>query len=76
MTVKELIDELLKLPQNVIVVLQKDSEGNGYSPVAGSEAAVYDADNDWSGSVYSDEDVADGDAPEGCPSCVVIFPRN
>ena len=36
------------------VVLQKDSEGNGYSPLAGADPeAVYIPDSTWSGDVYS-----------------------
>ena len=42
------------------VVLQKDAEGNGYSPLAGVDPdAVYIPDSTWSGEVYSMEWSAD-----------------
>lgn len=52
MTVKELIKELENCDQDSIVILQKDAEGNGYSPLAGSDNACnYQADSTWSGDV-------------------------
>lgn len=54
MTVKELKEALINLPDEMEVVLQNDSEGNGYSPLAGADPdAVYIADSTWSGDVYS-----------------------
>lgn len=50
MKVKELIKFLKSVDQNLNVVLQCDSEGNGYSPAAGAEFAIYDENN---GAVYS-----------------------
>jgi hypothetical protein len=53
MKVKELIAELETLDPNLDVILQKDSEGNGYSPCAGVDGdAVYRALNTWCGVVY------------------------
>lgn len=34
MTVAELIDQLSALPADALVVLSRDAEGNGYSPLA------------------------------------------
>lgn len=50
MTVGELIEELRMLDENALVILQKDGEGNGYSPLAGADGdnLVY---NTWSGKV-------------------------
>lgn len=84
MTVAELILELQKLDQSRIVILQKDSEGNGYSPLAGvDDNAAYDEINGYSGDVgilqltpelrkqgFTDEDMSSG-AP-----CVVLYPTN
>lgn len=75
MTVAELIEELKALDPAALVVLQKDAEGNGYSPLAGADPAVYEAESTWSGQAYSEEDVADGYG-EGCPPCVVLHPVN
>jgi hypothetical protein len=60
MTVKELKEAIANLPDEMEVVLQKDSEGNGYSPLAGADLdAVYIPDSTWSGNVYSMEWTAD-----------------
>lgn len=72
MTAGQLIDILKKCDPNVIVILQKDAEGNGYSPLAGTDSDVtYGATSTYSGDVYSldesDEDVV---------PCVVLYPVN
>jgi hypothetical protein len=49
----ELAKLLLENP-DVELIMQKDSEGNGYSPLSGIEFdVVYIADSTWSGEVYS-----------------------
>lgn len=86
MKVKELIEQLRKCDPESIVILQKDSEGNGYSPIAGvdSDDLKYVKETSYSGEVkyskltremeeagYSEEDLAtDGE------DCVVLFPIN
>lgn len=56
MTVKELKQAIENLPNDMEVILQKDSEGNGYSPCAGADAnAIYVEDSSYSGEVYSTE---------------------
>lgn len=85
MTVGELIECLKTLDQNRIVVMSKDGEGNGYSPLSGFYEGAYEPNSTWSGSVlleeltpeleqsgYSDEDVAGEDALP----CVVLCPTN
>lgn len=53
MTVKELRLELEYLPDDMEVILQKDAEGNGYSPLySADDGAVYIAENTWCGDVY------------------------
>lgn len=53
MNVSELIEQLQKLPPDSIVIMQKDSEGNHYSPLCSVDGnAVYFAETDWSGEVY------------------------
>lgn len=60
MTVQELRDALKDLPDDMQVILQKDGEGNGYSPLAAVDAdAIYVADSTWSGDVYSTSWTAD-----------------
>ncbi len=54
MKIKELKELLETLPDDMDVILQKDSEGNGYSPLAGGDnEAVYIPNITWSGEVYS-----------------------
>lgn len=85
MTVGELIEQLSAMDPTLLVIMQKDGEGNGYSPlyVADGENNVYEAETTWSGEVrlaslspelieggYSEEDVG-----EGVPCCV-LAPTN
>lgn len=73
MCLRELIKALTELPQDAIVILQKDAEGNGYSPCVGAEESRYEPDSTWSGSVLHEED--EDYATRGVP-CVVIWPVN
>ena len=60
MTVKELKEAVANLPDEMEVVLQKDSEGNAYSPLSGADPnSVYIAETTWCGEVYSMEWTAD-----------------
>jgi hypothetical protein len=79
-TVKELIEILSDLPDDSVVVLQRDSEGNGYSPLAGGEAAKYRPENTYSGEVPCQEDIEGGEYEEEDVAkmldCVVLWPIN
>lgn len=85
MKVKELIEVLQELDPEMECIMQKDSEGNGYSPLAGADPdGIYIAETTWSGEVYdsnwSAED-ADMDEEEWevmlkKPRCLVLFPVN
>jgi hypothetical protein len=60
MTVAELIEELMKLPQDSQVILQTDVEGNGYSPLSAVDGnAIYKPDTTWSGEAVSTDWSAD-----------------
>jgi hypothetical protein len=76
MTVADLIKELQKHDPKRLVVMSKDSEGNGYSPLSSVETAAYRADTTWSGEIglerltpglrkmgYSEEDVIQDGVP-------------
>jgi len=53
MKAHELARQLLEGP-DVEVILQKDSEGNGYSPLSGADPnCIYVAECTWQGDVYS-----------------------
>lgn len=51
-TNSRLIDFLRTLPPDQIVVLAKDGEGNGFSPLADMEVAPYEPETTWSGHTY------------------------
>jgi hypothetical protein len=70
MTTHQLAAMLLSGP-DLPAIIQKDSEGNGYSPLAGIDAAFYVADTTWSGEAYREEDKPDDAVP-----CVVLYPVN
>jgi len=83
--VSELIAELSKLEPEAEVIMQKDAEGNGYSPLAQVDgAAVYVPETSWYGDVYSTDWTAEDacmDAQEWAamlkrPRCVVLAPTN
>lgn len=56
MTVKELIAELSELPPNALVVMSRDAEGNGYSPLSTLDTCHYTAETTWRGEIDDDED--------------------
>ncbi len=56
MTVAELIEQLKTMPPDVLVIVQADSEGNGYIPLASVDGdAIYTAVTASSGDVVSTE---------------------
>ncbi len=76
LTVKAL-KELLNDPDikdNFIVVLAKDGEGNGFSPVPDDSnytIAKYTPDTTWSGEIASGEDLG-----RRKPNALVLWPTN
>jgi len=84
MTVKELIEELKELDGERIVVLSKDGEGNGFSPLADVECAAYTSENTWSGEVHIEEltpelieqGYTEDDVREDGEKAVVLWPTN
>ncbi len=84
-TVKDLRDALTGLPDDMPVILQKDSEGDGYSPCAGCDGknSSYAADSTCSGNVgftrLTDDEKNDGydedDVVEGM-HCFLLWPVN
>lgn len=84
MKVKELKRLLEKIDDNYIVIMSKDAEGNGFSPLDELEdSRCYLADSTWSGEIgfkvltpelkkegYSEEDVIDGEP------ALILWPTN
>jgi hypothetical protein len=87
-TVGELMDYLATQPRDRKLVLSKDAEGNGFSPLTEAAEAMYLADSTWSGSLYiTPEELAhslandggyteDDAAPDGAERVVVLWPVN
>jgi len=85
-TVGELVDWLLATqPRDRPVVMSRDAEGNGFSPLADADESMYVAESTWAGDVYSTpEDIADNDAltldddgaPDEAVRVVVLWPTN
>lgn len=83
MKVRELIEQLQREDPEAVVILQRDSEGNGYSPLSGTDTGNYEATTKWSGNFgpheltvamvkagYSEKDVVHGER------AVVLCPIN
>lgn len=81
-TVGELLDYLATQPRDRKVVLQKDAEGNGYSPLADADEGMYEATSTWSGEMYQTPEVVAAepgewsDAPDSAERVVVLGPVN
>lgn len=85
MNVKTLKTLIEHLPDDMEVILQKDSEGNGYSPLEGADRdAVYIPETTWYGETYSmkwsADDACKSDIEWGkikaMPRSLILFPVN
>jgi hypothetical protein len=73
-TVDELRESIADLPGDLIVVMSKDAEGNGFSPLAEVEPATrYAADSEYSGECPHPDDW--DDHPEAVEA-VCLWPTN
>lgn len=53
LTVGQLRARLEGLPDDMPVILEKDAEGNGYSPLSSADTEyLYEPESTWSGDVY------------------------
>ena len=82
---KELYEIIKDLPDDTEIILQKDSEGNDCSPLAGADPnCIYIPENTWSGTVYSTEltaedfglDEDEWDEMNTNPKVLVLYPVN
>jgi hypothetical protein len=79
MTAGSLRAQLSVLPDDAPVIMSRDAEGNGYSPLSSVWADyVYEPDTTWSGQVYGPEDREDEDSyyPEDGTPVVLLGPVN
>lgn len=83
LTVGQLRELLADVPDDTPVILSKDAEGNGYSPLSSvntDEGTVYVPETTWSGEVYTldgrDDDTYDVYYPEDGVRVVELGPVN
>ena len=85
MNKKELLELIKDLPDDMEIILQKDSEGNNYSPLSGVDPdCIYIPETTYNGTVYSTELTAedfglDEDewlGIESNPKVLVLYPVN
>ena len=65
MTVADMIRKLQGEDPARLVVLQRDAEGNGYSPAADCWRGVYLADSTWHGDAYQEGPLTDAERAQG-----------
>ncbi|MFD3612414.1 hypothetical protein ACFWXA_30970 [Streptomyces atroolivaceus] len=83
-TLRARLEEFSHLPGDTPVILQKDAEGNGFSPLSGADEGMYDAETTYSGEAYmtSEQIAADpsyteeDEAPEEAVRAIVLWPLN
>jgi hypothetical protein len=87
MTIGELrkeLEALSELPDSTVVVLAKDAEGNGHSPLEDIVVGMYAAESTWSGEFFMREaerlalqDPDDYDeAPDDAVEAIFLWPVN
>lgn len=86
MTLAELRAQLdaLNLPDDTPVILAKDAEGNGFSPLVEADPGMYLADTTWSGERYLTEEQRLvetnpdewSQAPDDAVPAVFLWPTN
>jgi hypothetical protein len=71
MKMKEFREMLVGLPDDMLIVLSSDAEGNYLSPFAESSVEWYFPEGDHGGDIYDEED-----APNGAEPALVLWPVN
>jgi hypothetical protein len=81
-TAGELMDYLAAQPRDRKVVMAKDAEGNGFSPLAAAGEGMYWATSTWSGEVFQTPEAVAAEpgqwsaAPDDAERVVVLDPVN
>lgn len=77
LTVKDLREMLEGLDDDLPVILQRDSEGNGYRLGDGGETAYYQEESSWDGQVLEVDELEEwGLELDDVVPCFVIWPIN
>lgn len=74
MTKNELIKALRTLPGDPLIVMSKDGEGNGFSPLAAALPIFYIADTAWRGDIWGPEE--NETPPEKAIPAVCLWPSD
>lgn len=78
-TAGDLRSRLEGVPDDTPVILSKDAEGNGYSPLSNVETTgcLYEPESTWAGHVYDTEpEDEDSYVPENGTPVVLLGPVN
>jgi hypothetical protein len=88
-TVGQLMAKLAQLPEDAIVVMASDAEGNSHSPLSSVNESMYLPETTWSGDAYpTAEELAEkmaqpgsgwseeDAAPDDAVRCVLLGPVN
>lgn len=77
LTVGELRFKLEAVPDDTPVILEKDAEGNGYSPLSSASLRYgYEPDSGYSGEVHELDPDDEDDRREGLTPCLLLGPVN
>ena len=76
MNVKELKEELDKLPDDMMIVMSSDGEGNKHSPLSDIGLAWYEAHTTWYGDCYNLDEDPEEFNQEDCEKVIVFWPVN
>ena len=68
MNATQLIRQLQKLPPEAEIIMSKDAEGNGYTPLSDICTAYYEPETEWSGELVDKENYD----PLNNPSVVLV----
>lgn len=74
MTAGELKAKLAEYPDDMPVVLSRDSEGNEHRPLSDVSGGLYEPENAWFGNVLAKED--ESEASDKAFEAVVLWPIN
>jgi len=73
MKIKELIEALSLFPQEREVIMARDPEGNGYSPLSDIDRCLYLPETSYSGEIFDEQDKTEF---EDAVPAIVLWPIN
>lgn len=74
--VKALREALERFPDDMLVVMSKDGEGNSFSPLADMGAGVYEPDSTWSGDFQTHNPEGTRRIPVKKRNALCLWPTN